>query len=81
MDDPRVADVHRRIEALMQGVTAETPHERVLAIKEDVNRLKKQLPVIIPGAHSLTGHRRAKSPNGLWSGWPVSWASRTTTVR
>lgn len=62
MDDQRVVVVHRRIEALMQGVTAETPHERMLVVKEEVNRLKKQLPVIIPGAHSLTGHRRAKSP-------------------
>lgn len=57
-----VANIYSAARKLMESVTEETPEEFFKEVKEKVNKLKVKLPVIMPGAHSLTGIRKASSP-------------------
>lgn len=57
-----VKDIYDRCRQSMQDVNESTPKEEFDKVKHKVNKLKAKLPVIMPGAHSLTGKRKVTGP-------------------
>lgn len=71
LDSPRAEQIQQRIEAIVPQVTPDMTEEQFKAemrvVKDEVNKLKKQHAVIIPGAHSLTGIRKVTGPDSYVS--------------
>ena len=72
MDSPYTINTLSAIEKLMQKITPETSVEERRKIKDQVNGLKRKLPVVIPLAHFTNGHRAVEDPvNYVMSPWSM----------
>ncbi len=71
LDSADVANTQRRIEQLMKDVRPDTPKEQFRKVKDEVNKLKRHLPVLIPLAYFTNGHRRVEATRNyeesIWS--------------
>ena len=71
---PKSADASVKLpaEKLMQMITPETTEADRRKVKDQVNALKRKLPVVIPLAHFTNGHRAVEEPiNYTMSPWSM----------
>lgn len=72
MDSPNTINTLSAIEKLMQKITPETTEADRRKVKDQVNALKRKLPVVIPLAHFTNGHRAVEEPiNYTMSPWSM----------
>ena len=72
MDSPYVSNTLSAIRTLMAKITPETAEADRRKAKEDVNALKKKLPIVVPLAHFTNGHRAVEEPvNYTLSPWSM----------
>ena len=62
LDSPYIANIYKNNEQLMSRLTPEMTEEQRSKVLAKIAESKKRLPLLIPGAHSLTGMRKVTGP-------------------
>ncbi len=72
MDSHYVANALSAIKMMMGKITPDSSDAERRKIKDEVNNLKKKLPVVVPLAHFTNGHRAVEEPcNYVMSPWSM----------